>query len=228
MQHVIVVEDEADIRDVVEYNLEKEGFRVSAFESGERALHHLRGMAADLMILDIMLPGKDGFEICRRIRSDERLKDLPLIFLTARGDEVDRIVGLELGADDYVVKPFSPRELVARAKAVLRRRSKGEPANQVITAEGIQINASTQDVMVKGKDVKLSALEFKLLHWLVSHPRKVFSREQLLDHVWGYDRAVTPRTVDVHVRRLREKIEHTPEHPDFIETVRGFGYRFRG
>jgi phosphate regulon transcriptional regulator PhoB len=227
VQTVVLIEDEADIRDIVEYNFTKAGFRVWTFENGERALEHLRKTATDLVLLDIMLPGQDGLEICRRMRSEEGLKNLPLIFLTARGDEIDRIVGLELGADDYIVKPFSPRELVARAKAVLRRQAKSVPDAPLIAGESIRIDASTQDVVVRGKEVKLSALEFKLLHWLASHPRKVFSREQLLDHVWGFDRAVTPRTVDVHIRRLREKIEETPDHPDHIETVRGFGYRFR-
>ena len=228
MPHVVVVEDEADILELIRYSFRKERFEVSTFETGEPALDFLRRNSVDLLILDIMLPGQDGFEICRRVRSDERLRGLPLIMLTARGEEIDRILGLELGADDYVVKPFSPRELVARARAVLRRQMNAEPSRTIIAAGAVHMNASTQEVTVRGGEVKLSALEFRLLHWLVSHPRRVFSREQLLDHVWGFDRSVTPRTVDVHVRRLREKIEQTPEQPDFIETVRGTGYRFRG
>lgn len=227
MPHVVVVEDEADILELIQYSFRKEKFEVSAFQSGEPAFDFLRRGSADLLILDIMLPGQDGLEICRRVRSDESLRSLPLIFLTARGDEVDRIIGLELGADDYVVKPFSVRELVARARAVLRRQSQADQVRDVISAGDIYINASTQEVTVRGGDVKLSALEFRLLHWLASHPRRVYSREQLLDHVWGFDRSVTPRTVDVHIRRLREKIELKPEQPDYIETLRGSGYRFR-
>ena len=227
MPHVVVVEDEADILELICYSFRKERFEVSGFESGEPAFDFLRRTPADLLILDIMLPGQDGFEICRRIRTDQRLSALPLIMLTARGEEIDRILGLELGADDYVVKPFSPRELVARAKAVLRRQTNLEPSRDIVSSGAVHMNAATQEVTVRGGEVKLSALEFRLLHWLASHPRRVFSREQLLDHVWGYDRSVTPRTVDVHIRRLREKIEQTPEQPDFIETVRGTGYRFR-
>ncbi len=213
--------------ELLRYNFEKAGFQVSPFASGEPALEFLRRNPADLLILDIMLPGQDGLDICRRIRLQENLRDLPLIFLTAKGDEVDRIVGLELGADDYVVKPFSPRELIARAKAVLRRHTNSEKTSEVIRVRDLRINASTCEVAVRGKEVKLSSLEFRLLHWLASHPQQVFSREQLLDRVWGMDRFVTPRTIDVHVRRLREKIETQPEQPDYIETVRGFGYRFR-
>ena len=227
MPHVVVVEDEADILELIRYSFQKEKFDVSAFRSGEPALDFLQRGSADLLILDIMLPGQNGFEICRRVRADERLRSLPLIFLTARGDEIDRIVGLELGADDYVVKPFSTRELVARARAVLRRQGQNEQQRDVITAGDICLNASTQEVTVRGGDVKLSALEFRLLHWLASHPRRVYSREQLLDHVWGFDRSVTLRTVDVHIRRLREKIERKPDQPDYIETLRGAGYRFR-
>ena len=227
MPHVVVVEDEADILELIQYSFRKEKFEVSAFRSGEPAFDFLRRGSADLLILDIMLPGQDGLEICRRVRSDESLRSLPLIFLTARGDEVDRIIGLELGADDYVVKPFSVRELVARARAVLRRQSQADQIRDVISTGDIYINVSTQEVTVRGGDVKLSALEFRLLHWLASHPRRVYSREQLLDHVWGFDRSVTPRTVDVHIRRLREKIELKPEQPDYIETLRGSGYRFR-
>ena len=227
MPHIVVVEDEADILELIRYSFRKANFEVSAFDSGEPALDFLRKNSSDLLILDIMLPGQDGLEICRRVRSDESLRSLPLIFLTARGDEVDRIIGLEIGADDYVVKPFSVRELVARARAVLRRQGQADQTRDVISAGDIYINASTQEVTVRGGDVKLSALEFRLLHWLASHPRRVYSREQLLDHVWGFDRSVTPRTVDVHIRRLREKIELKPEQPDYIETLRGSGYRFR-
>ncbi len=173
-----------------------------------------------------MLPDEDGLSICRALRADERTRELPIIFLTARGEEVDRIVGLELGADDYVVKPFSPRELVARAKAVLRRRLRGTEKAEAVEVRGMRLDARTQDVSVRGEAVELSALEFKLLHFLASHPRQVFSRERLLDEIWGRDYSVTPRTVDVHIRRLREKIEAQPDAPEYIGTVRGAGSRF--
>ena len=173
-----------------------------------------------------MLPDLDGFDICKRLRSEERSKLLPVIFLTAKGEEIDRVLGLEIGADDYVVKPFSPRELVARVKAVLRRQARPAEKLEIVEAHDLRLDARTQEVTVRGKAIELSTLEFKLLHFLASHPRRIFSREQLLDEVWGRDRFVTPRTVDVHVRRLREKIEVQAEKPRYIQTVRGSGYRF--
>ena len=225
-QRIVLIEDEKDITELVRYNFRKEGFDVVSFVSGKDGLEHLRRNPADLVLLDIMLPDLDGFEICKRLRAEERLRSLPVIFLTAKGEEIDRVLGLEIGADDYVVKPFSPRELVARVRAVLRRQARPAEKLEFIEVPGLRLDARTQEVTAHGEAIELSALEFKLLHFLASHPRRIFSREQLLDGVWGRDRFVTPRTVDVHIRRLREKIEAQPERPQFIQTVRGSGYRF--
>jgi len=225
-QRVIIIEDERDIVELVRYNFRKEGFEVECFSRGREGLDFLRRNSADLVLLDILLPDEDGFEICKRLRSDERLKTLPVIFLTAKSEEMDRVLGLEIGADDYVVKPFSPRELVARVKAVLRRQERVAEKREVVEAGALRLDVRTQEVTVRGKLVDLSALEFKLLYFLASHPRHVFDRDRLLDEVWGRDRFVTPRTVDVHIRRLREKIEELPNRPQFLQTVRGSGYRF--
>lgn len=223
---VTIIEDEKDIVDLVRYNFRKEGFEVVGFLRGKEGLEALRRNPPDLVLLDIMLPDMDGLELCKRLRSDDRLKNLPVIFLTAKGEEIDRVLGLEIGADDYVVKPFSPRELVARAKAVLRRQERPAERREVIEAPGLRLDLRTQEVAVRGRPVVLSALEFKLLHFLASNPRQVFGREKLLDEVWGRDRFVTPRTVDVHIRRVREKIEEQPDKPRYLQTVRGSGYRF--
>jgi phosphate regulon transcriptional regulator PhoB len=225
-QRIVIIEDEADIVEMVAYNLRKEGFEVQRFARGLEGLEQVRNSPPDLLLLDIMLPDADGLDICRRLRRDERLKALPIIFLTAKSEEVDRIVGLELGADDYVVKPFSPRELLARIKAVLRRQGRMAEAAEVIAIRDVRLDPRTQDVTVRGTPVELTTLEFRLLYFLASHPRRIFSRERLLDAVWGDDRSVTPRTVDVHIRRLREKIELQPDNPEHIGTVRGAGYRF--
>ncbi len=223
---IVLIEDEKDIVELVQYNFRKAGFEVASFGRGQDGINHLRHNPADLLLLDIMLPDMDGLDLCRQVRAEERTKSLPVIFLTAKGEEVDRILGLEIGGDDYVVKPFSPRELVARAKAVLRRQARPVEAPELIEMRGLRLDARTQEVSVHGRSVELSALEFKLLHYLASHPRRVFSRDRLLDEVWGRDRFVTPRTVDVHVRRLREKIESQPDSPQYLLTVRGSGYRF--
>jgi two-component system alkaline phosphatase synthesis response regulator PhoP len=225
-QRVIIIEDERDIVELVRYNFRKEGFEVESFSRGREGLDYLRRNSADLVLLDILLPDEDGFEICKRLRADERLKTLPVIFLTAKSEEMDRILGLEIGADDYVVKPFSPRELVARVKAVLRRQERVAEKREVVEAGALRLDTRTQEVTVRGRMVELSALEFKQLYFLASHPRHVFDRDRLLDEVWGRDRFVTPRTVDVHIRRLREKIEEFPNRPQFLQTVRGSGYRF--
>ena len=224
-QRIVIIEDEADIVEMVRYNLRKDGFEVESFARGREGLESLRRNPPDLLLLDIMLPDEDGFSICRQLRADERLKELPVVFLTARGEEIDRIVGLEIGADDYVVKPFSPRELVARVKAILRRRSRPTEKGEVVEIRRLRLDARTQDVTVRGHPVRLSALEFKLLYFLASHPRQIFTRERLLDEVWGRDCSVTLRTVDVHIRRLREKIEAHADEPEYIGTVRGAGYR---
>jgi phosphate regulon transcriptional regulator PhoB len=223
---IVIIEDEKDIVELVRYNFRKEGFDVESFARGGEGLDYLRRNPAHLVILDILLPDLDGFEICKRMRGDERLKSVPVIFLTAKGEEIDRVLGLEIGADDYVVKPFSPRELVARVKAVLRRQERAGELAEVIDAGNLHLDARTHEVTVRGEAVELSTLEFKLLFFLVSHPRRVLSRDRLLDEVWGRDRFVTPRTVDVHIRRLREKIEAAPGQPQHLQTVRGSGYRF--
>ncbi|HEV2418482.1 MAG TPA: response regulator transcription factor [Terriglobia bacterium] len=225
-QRIVVIEDEKDITDLLTYTLRKEGFDVRSAPRGKEGLDIIRRGPADLVLIDIMLPDLDGLEICKRVRSDENLKGLPVIFLTAKGEEFDRILGLEIGADDYVVKPFSPRELVARIKAVLRRQEREDDEPQVVETTEIRLDARTQEVIVRGHSVDLSTLEFRLLHFLASHPRRIFARESLLNEVWGRDRFVTPRTVDVHIRRLREKIEAQPDQPRFLQTVRGSGYRF--
>lgn len=225
-QRLVIVEDEKDIVELVRYNFRKEGFDVESFGRGKEGLAFLERNPADLVILDIMLPDQDGFDICRRMRVHERLKTVPVIFLTAKGEEIDRVVGLEIGADDYVVKPFSPRELVARVKAILRRHERGAEKGEVIEFPGLRLDSRTHEITVSGRAVELSALEFKLLQTLAAQPRRVFTRERLLDEVWGRDRFVTPRTVDVHIRRLREKIEVHADKPRFIQTIRGSGYRF--
>lgn len=225
-QRIVIIEDEKDIVDLVRYNFRKEGFDVESFVSGKDGLEYIRANSVDLVLLDIMLPDLDGIEICKRVRADDRLKNLPIIFLTAKGEEIDRVVGLELGADDYVVKPFSPRELVARVKAVLRRQEGSPGKSEVIEVSGLRLDERTREVTLHGHSIQLSALEFRLLHFMASQPRRVFTREQLLDNVWGRDRFVTPRTVDVHVRRLREKFEKEEGSPHFVQTVRGSGYRF--
>jgi len=222
----VIIEDEKDLVELVRYNFRKEGFEVQAFLRGKEGLEFLRRNPADIVLLDILLPDADGFEICRRLRADSRMASLPVIFLTAKGEEIDRVSGLEIGADDYVVKPFSLRELVARVKAVLRRQERAGKKHEVVESGALRLDSSTQEVLVSGRPVVLSTLEFKLLHFLASHPRHVFSRDRLLDEVWGQDRFVTPRTVDVHIRRLREKIEAQPDRPRYLQTVRGAGYRF--
>jgi phosphate regulon transcriptional regulator PhoB len=225
-QRVVIIEDEKDIVDLIRYNFRKEGFEVESFLRGKEGLEYLRRKPADLVLLDILLPDLDGVEICKRLRADDRLKSIPVIFLTAKGEEIDRVVGLEIGADDYVVKPFSPRELIARVKAVLRRQTRAAEKSEAIEAGGFRLDSRTHEVRVGSRPVELSTLEFKLLHFLASNPRRIFSRDRLLDEVWGRDRFVTPRTVDVHIRRLREKIEAQASKPRYLQTVRGAGYRF--
>jgi phosphate regulon transcriptional regulator PhoB len=226
-QRILVIEDERDIVELLDYTLRKEGFEVRGYGRGKEGLDALRRGPADLALIDIMLPDLSGLEVCKLLRADDTLNRLPVIFLTAKGEELDRILGLEIGADDYVVKPFSPRELVARIKAVLRRQDREvEEPTHVVEVQGMRLDPRTQEAIVRGQTVELSSLEFKLLHFLASHPRRIFPRESLLDKVWGRDRFVTPRTVDVHIRRLREKIEAKPGKPQFLQTVRGSGYRF--
>jgi DNA-binding response OmpR family regulator len=222
---VLVVDDEPIVREVVVRYLEREGYRTLEAADGKRARELLEHESPSLVVLDLMLPGTDGLSLCRWIRSRS---DLPVIMLTARGEETDRIVGLELGADDYVTKPFSPRELAARVRTVLRRSTPPAPREERLSFDDLDIDASTREVTKAGVPVQLTAKEFDLLWFLASHPRRVFSRDQLMDRIWGYDAAVETGTVTVHVRRLRQKIENDPSQPRFLETVWGVGYRFAG
>ncbi len=226
-QRVLVVDDEPHIVELVRYNLLQDGYDVSTAGDGEAALAKVRTERPDLIILDIMLPGLDGLEVCRRLRAESAV---PIIMLTAKTGELERVVGLELGADDYVTKPFSPRELVARVRAVLRRRVREvSPATQEpVTVGGLHLDPATHEVTLGGRPVDLTAREFDLLRLFMRHPNRVFTRDFLLEHLWGYDFYGSTRTVDMHVSRLREKIEDDPARPTFIVTVRGVGYKLRG
>jgi DNA-binding response OmpR family regulator len=223
---ILVVDDEPNIREVVGLYLRQDGHAVVVAADGEEALRLYRQARPDLVVLDLMLPGLSGLEVCRRIQGERRV---PLIMLTAKGEEEDRIVGLGVGADDYVVKPFSPRELVARVAAVLRRVNEASagPANgEVLSFGELQINPNTRIVTVQGDPVALTAREFDLLHHMASSPGRVFTRDRLMESVWGYTFAAETSTVTVHVRRLREKVEADPAHPCRLLTVWGVGYRF--
>jgi phosphate regulon transcriptional regulator PhoB len=226
MKRIMIIEDDRDIVELVRYNLANEGFQVTAAADGSAGLAGVKKTPPDLLLLDLMLPRLSGLEICKEIRRDASLNRLPILMLTARGDEADRVVGLELGADDYVTKPFSPRELVARVKALLRRTEPVNETQKTIEAGPLVIDPSAYRVMRAGSPVTLSTLEFRLLYYLAARPNRVFTRDQLLDAVWGTERFVTPRSVDVYVRRLREKIEADPETPAHLKTVRGAGYLF--
>jgi DNA-binding response OmpR family regulator len=223
MTTVLVVDDEPIVREVVVRYLEREGFRTLEAGDGILAKRLLERHSPSLVVLDVMLPGTDGLELCRWIRSRS---DLPVIMLTARGEEADRIVGLELGADDYVTKPFSPRELATRVRTVLRRAAPATATDERLRFDELEIDGATREVTKDGVAVRLTAKEFDLLRFLARHPRHVFSRDQLMDRVWGYEAALDTGTVTVHVRRLREKIEDDPSHPRHLQTVWGVGYRF--
>lgn len=236
MKTILVIDDEADIVELVSYNLKKEGYAVDAAYDGETALKKIRSAPYDLIVLDLMLPGVQGLELCRIIRNDPSVADTPIVMLTAKGEEVDKVLGLEIGADDYMIKPFSPRELVARIKAILRRAEHQKTApveedkrsGQLLKIRDISIDKEKYLVSVGKKQLKLSATEFKLLLYLCERPNKIYNREHLLDAVWGDDVFVEPRTVDVHIRRLRTKIEDDPNNPKYIKTMRGIGYFFEG
>jgi DNA-binding response OmpR family regulator len=224
---ILIVDDEPTIVEVVELYLRREGFEVLTAADGLAALSAVQHRRPDLVVLDLMLPGMSGLDVTRQIRAGGAL---PIIMLTARGEETDRVVGLELGADDYVTKPFSPRELVARVKAVLRR-AQPAPAPaladaHVIALGGLRLDEAARSVTLDGQPIGLTAREFDLLLFLMRHPGQVFTREQLLDNVWGYTFASDMSTVTVHIRRLREKIERDPTKPTFLQTVWGVGYRF--
>jgi two-component system alkaline phosphatase synthesis response regulator PhoP len=227
-QRILVVEDERDIAELVRFNLEQEGFAVSIASDGAQALAAVRRERPALVILDLMLPGVSGLDVCRRLRSDEATTRLPIVMLTARAEETDRIVGLEMGADDYVAKPFSPRELVARIRAVMRRAygPEIERPPDVYERGRLRIDFDTYEVFLDGTKVDLSLREFELLRFFVRSPNRVFDRLQILDLVWGDETHVEPRTVDVHVRRLRQRIERDDANPELILTVRGVGYKF--
>lgn len=225
-KHILIVDDEADLVELVSYNLKKEGFTVDSAPDGESALSKIRKGKYDLVVLDLMLPGVQGIDLCRILRNDPKTAGLPVIMLTAKGEEVDKILGLEMGADDYMSKPFSPRELVARVKAVLRRTKEKPVTEKILKIGELEIDRERYTVTIGGKNIKLSATEFKLLLFLAERRGKVFSRNQLLDFVWRDEAYVEPRTVDVHIRRLRANIEEDPAHPRYIRTMRGIGYSF--
>jgi DNA-binding response OmpR family regulator len=223
MKKIVLIEDDADLFTLLKYNLEKEGFSMVGSQTGKGALELCRRVRPDLVLLDIMLPDSDGLDICKGIRNDLELMQVPIIFLTARASETDRIVGLELGANDYIVKPFFIRELIARIK--LQFRSQATPV-RVLKAGGVEVDRSSCQARLNGDLLQLTATEFRLLEFLMSRGGVVFSREQLLNAVWGQDRAITDRTVDVYILRLRQKIEVDPANPTMIHSVRGFGYSF--
>lgn len=222
-KRIVLIEDDSDLFSLLKYNLEKEGFLMTGSQTGLGALDLCRRVRPDLILLDIMLPDSDGLDICKGIRNVPEMAQTPIIFLTARASETDRIVGLELGANDYIVKPFFIRELIARIK--LQFRTQTAPA-RILRAGGVELDRSSCQVKMQGEPLALTATEFRLLEFLMSRPSVVFSREQLLNAVWGQDRAITDRTVDVYILRLRQKIERDPAAPKLIHSVRGFGYSF--
>jgi DNA-binding response OmpR family regulator len=223
-EKILIIEDDKHISKLVKYNLEKTGYDCIAVEDGEKALDVLGKQGSDLIILDIMLPKMDGFEVCRLIKQDPKLKNIPIIMLTAKGEEMDRIVGLELGADDYMVKPFSPRELMLRIKAILKRGKQEESLKDIIKWGALIIDVPKHRVMINNKEIELTLMEFKLLVTLIERKGRVQSRDKLLTNVWGIDAEIYTRTVDTHVKRLREKLGKVG---DSLETVRGLGYRFK-
>jgi len=227
MARILVVEDEKHIVELMRYGLEKEGFQVVEANDGDRALEMVHTGRIDLVVLDIMLPGLDGLTVCRLLRQNERTRDIPVIILSARGQELDRVLGLELGADDYITKPFSVRELVARVKARLRRHVPVQEARKTARFGDLVVDPERLAVEAAGKREQLTPTEFELLWVLAGSPGRVFSRELLLQKVWGYDYTGDSRTVDVHIRHVRQKLQRLPGSPQYIETVRGVGYRFR-
>ncbi len=224
---ILIVDDEKDIVELVAYNLEREGFQTARAYDGHQALQFMKDRKPDLVILDLMLPGINGIEICRLLRKKPETENLPIIMLTAKSDVIDKIMGLEIGADDYLTKPFNVRELLARVRAILRRRERRpvEEEGDKISLQGLEIDFRTYEVKVEGKKIDLGPTEFKLLRFFIMHPGRVYTREQLLDHVWGEESFVEPRTVDVHISRLRAGIEKDKDDPRYILTVRGIGYK---
>lgn len=228
-QTILVVEDEPDIRKLLKYNLAQDRFKVLEAEDGEQALKLLQREKPNLVILDLMLPGLSGLELCKILRDGQDTARLPILMLTAKAGEADRVVGLEMGADDYLSKPFSPREMVARVRAILRRTDSSAAAPETAPSYhkgALKIDFATYEVLVRGRKVKLTLKEFELLRFLVQNSNRVLSRDQLLDRVWGGETFVTPRTVDVHIRRLRKAVEKDDREPKWILTLRGVGYKF--
>jgi phosphate regulon transcriptional regulator PhoB len=223
-KRILIIEDEHEIAQLIAYSLKKEGYISELAYNGEEALKKLRENAYDLIVLDLMLPGIDGLEICKIVRNNPAFSNTGIIIVTAKSEEFDKIIGLEMGADDYITKPFSPRELTARVKAVLRRTKTSFSEEKIIRIRDLLIDKEKHSVTVKGQSKKLSATEFKLLVYLAERANKIFNRDQLLNAVWGHDVYVDPRTVDVHIRRLRIKIEEDPDNPAYIKTLRGAGY----
>ncbi len=224
MSSILIIEDEKDIVEALEYNLKREGFGVSRSFDGYNGLRIAKDKLPDLILLDLMLPGIGGLEIVKILKREEKTRNIPIIILTARGEETDRVLGLELGADDYIAKPFGMRELIARVKAVLKRSgAQPETPSHRIKLAGLEIDPDKHEVTVHGKTIELTAKEFALLSFLVNQREKVFSRERLLDKVWGIDQQIETRTVDVHIRRLREKLGKVGDH---IRTLRGVGYKY--
>jgi DNA-binding response OmpR family regulator len=223
---IFVVEDEEDIARLIAHNLQAAGFDVQSFVSGASVLSEAMREIPALFLLDVMLPGTDGFELCRHIRQTPALSATPIIFLTAKTSEADRVKGLELGGDDYVTKPFSPRELIARIRTVLRGMGNMATGIEVLRLGDLEIDVSSMTVQVGGRNVLTTVREFRLLEYLAAHRGRVLTRDQLLDAVWKETPFVTPRSIDVYIRRLREKIEHDPRHPQYLKTLRGIGYRF--
>ncbi|MFZ5352660.1 MAG: response regulator [Bacillota bacterium] len=231
-QRILVIEDELHIQELIKYNLEKNGYKVTTFENGLDGLNDAYANTPDLILLDLMLPGIDGLEVCKRLRGDKRTKKVPVIMLTAKSEEFDKVLGLELGADDYITKPFSIKELVARIRARLRRmednearKPEAEEAAAVIRVGSIEIDKEKYEVRKQGEKIILTLKEFELLRILAENQGKVLTRDFLLDKVWGYDYIGETRTVDVHIRHLRQKIENDENSSQFIETIRGVGYR---
>lgn len=224
--HILVVDDEEDLLELVSYNLRREGYEVDCVTTGETALRAARSRQIDLILLDLMLPGADGLEVCRALRSDPQTRDVSIVMLTAKGDEADVVAGIELGADDYITKPFSPRVLIARIRAVLRRRSRSAAIddNAAVHVHELSIDPIRHEVTLAGRRLDLTITEFRVLAWLARHPGRVFTRQQIIDAVRGDDYPVTERSVDVQIVALRRKLE---DHGDYIETIRGVGYRFK-
>ncbi len=223
MPKILIVEDEAPLAETIAYNLREEGYKVCSAADGHGALAMLRSEKPDLVLLDVMLPGIDGLEVCRRMRKES---DIPVLMLTAKSREIDKVVGLEVGADDYITKPFGMLELIARIRAALRRSNRETRTSEALTANGIELDLARHSVSVDGVEVELRPKEFALLHLLMANRGRVLERSVLLDRVWGEDEYIDPGTVDVHIRRLREKVEADPSSPLRVLTVRGLGYKF--